>query len=142
MAFTRPVKGADISAEDFGQPVYDWIAAATPGVWAGVTFASGDWQNYPTFQPCTYRRVGTTVSLRGVAQRRNANIDPGVTVTMFVLPVGFRPPAALLATALVGFANPGAGRLDIRTDGVVSIQPTVVIPPDGYVGFSLVFWTD
>lgn len=142
MAFTRPAKSVEISAEDFGQPVYDWITAATPGVWAGVAFISGDWINYPTYQACQYRKTGLAVNLRGVAQRKNSNLSAGWGSDMFTLPVGFRPSGTLIAPSLVGYADVGSGRLDIQNWGVVKITPAVTVPIDGFVGFALSFWTD
>ena len=139
MPLTRPVVGSDISAADFGQPVYDLVAQPN---WTGVTFASSDWINYGGFAPCVYRKVGTTVQMRGVAQRKNSQLSAGWGSDMISLPAGYRPLATLLLVSLVGFSNVGTGRLDIQSSGIIKVTPAVDIPIDGYVGFTFAFWTD
>lgn len=139
MPLTRPVVGADISAADFGQPVYDLINQPS---WSGVAFDTSVWQNYNTFAPCVYRKVGTRVELRGVAQRKGSTLGIGYGSNVFVLPAGFRPPQTLIVPSLVGYADVGIGRIDIQTDGVFKLTPMVNVPVDGYCGFTIVFWTD
>lgn len=47
MAFTRPVAGADISAADFGQPVYDLVTHPPGRIWGpnllSQTFSDSTW---------------------------------------------------------------------------------------------------
>jgi hypothetical protein len=68
MPLTRPVVGTDISAADFGQPVYDRIV---PGPWIPyppANFLNG-WTNYdgPTGgRALSYRKEGTSIRWRGV----------------------------------------------------------------------------
>lgn len=142
MAFTRPVAGADISAEDFGQPVYDWIAAAGAGPWAGLTFAA-NWSNYPGFVSCQIRKRGTqVVELRGVAQRINSGLTAGTTADLCILPAGYFPVGAILIPAICGFATPDICRMDIVPAGKITVQPRIQIDLNGYVGFSGVYWID
>ncbi len=64
-----------------------------PTAWAAPAFLNG-WANIGgAFQVAQYRRVGDVVSVRGV-------IAAGVIgLQCFVLPVGFRPPAAVIFPA-------------------------------------------
>lgn len=142
MAFTRPVQGLEISAEDFGQPVYDWITANTAGAWAQLTFAA-NWSNYVGFTPCQVRKRGTqVVEIRGVAQRKNTNLTAGTTADLVTLPAGYFPIAQILIPAISGFATPDICRMDITPAGKVTVQARLDIGVDGYVGFSGVYWID
>ena len=139
MPLTRPVVGADISAADFGQPVYDLVY---PSAWAAMPFAA-NWQNYANFQPCVYRKIGTRVEFRGVAQRKGSIVAANVTATLFTgMVAANRPPVNMLVAGIAGFATPVLARLDINSNGDITVQPSGDIPIDGFVGFSGVWWTD
>lgn len=142
MAFTRPVKGMEILAEDFGQPVYDWIAANTAGGWNNLTLAA-NWTNYQGFTACQIRKRGTQiVELRGVAQRKNGTLPAGTTADLATLPAGYFPMAPILVPCISGFATPDICRMDLTPAGKITVQPRIEIGIDGYVGFSGVYWID
>ena len=62
-------------------------ALSLPTPWTGVTFQNS-WTNFGSgYQDAQYRKVGDIVYLRGWVKGGAA------AVTMFQLPVGFRPPA-------------------------------------------------
>lgn len=112
MAFTRPVVGADISAADFGQPVYDWIVANTPTAWTNVTPING----YSQFAsaPAQYRKLGDNVQLRGRLVVGSATFG----VPAFTLPAGFRPPASLVLVCMVTVGgNWITATVDFRSTG-------------------------
>lgn len=111
MPLTRPVVGADISAADFGQPVYDFVAASTPGAWTNMAL-SNSWSNVGGLRPPSgYRKVGDMV------QVRLAVVGGTFAVPIFVFPVGYRP----LAT--YDYAVRGGGGmvfLNVGADGVMA----------------------
>lgn len=109
MAFTRPVVGADISAEDFGQPVYDMIQ---PTAWTNVTPLNG--YSLFTSQPAQYRKIGDQVQLRGRLVVGSAVFG----VAAFQMPVGMRPPSGLVVMTPVSTGTTWvAGPVDFRADG-------------------------
>ena len=138
MAFTRPVVGADISAADFGQPVYDLVYQPA---WQSFGFAA-NFQNYAGFQTCQLRKVGTRIEVRGVAQRMNSVISAGQTVDMLTIPAGLQPASTILMVALCGFASPDIARIDILPGNKITVQPRIEIPVNVFVGFSGVYWVD
>jgi hypothetical protein len=94
MAITRPVTKTIISTADFGIPVVDQLntntaalAAQVPTAWTSVTFMNC-WNNYAGYVT-QYRKVGDMVQVRGGAA------GPAIGTTIYILPVGFRPPAVL-----------------------------------------------
>jgi hypothetical protein len=83
--------------EDITTATMDGLA--TP--WTAVTFQNG-WANKGSpEQPCQYRKIGDIVYLRGMMTR---NPVPFATAA-FNLPVGFRPPALVRPTPIVGNAS-------------------------------------
>jgi hypothetical protein len=143
MALTVPTAGTEINVANFGKPVVDEVnrltVATTPGAWVQMTFAP-DWTNYGGFTACQYRRAGTRVELRLVAQRKLYTVPSQQTITIATgLPA---PPANLLVVGVAGFATAVLARLDIKTNGELTCQAGGDIPPDGYVGYSGVYWTD
>lgn len=92
--------------------------AQEPTAWTNVTFNS-PWANYGAgFSNAQYRKVGEMVQVRGLVKAT------GITVPslIFILPVGFRPPANLQ------FATDGGGNhalLQMGADGQLSLlQPS------------------
>lgn len=93
MSIARPVTRTIVSTTDWGIPVTDevnrltaWQLAQVPTPWYNVVFANG-WGNYSGMMT-QYRKVGDIVTVRG-------GIAGGTIPTnAFVLPAGFRPPAA------------------------------------------------
>ena len=80
--------------EDITTATMDGLA----GAWTAVTFQNG-WANKGgNEQPCQYRKIGDIVYLRGMMTR---NPVPFATAA-FNLPVGFRPPALVRPTPIVG----------------------------------------
>lgn len=64
--------------------------------WLDPTFTSA-FRNYPdTGQYVKYRRVGKIVEIRGAAQPTAEIAGSDTTVTMFTLPLGFRPATRLV----------------------------------------------
>ena len=83
-----------------------WIAPTLLNSWSN--FGSG-------FQAARYRRVGTgQVEIQGLVTG-----GTGPASTVFTLPAGFRPPAALLFATI---ANNAIARLDVEADGDVRWQ--------------------
>ena len=83
-----------IVVQDITTATFDGLA--TP--WTAVTFQNG-WANKGgSEQPCQYRKIGDIVYLRGMMTR---NPVPFATAA-FNLPVGFRPPALVRPTPIVG----------------------------------------
>ena len=117
MAFTRPTVNTEISAADFGQPVYDLL---TPTAWTNVTFQNS-WANMGGYQAVQYRKVGDMVQMRGMMGSGTMG------QTAFTLPVGFRPPALVMGST--GSYNTGSftwvvARFDCNPDGRI-------VPIDG-----------
>ena len=81
--------------------------------WTAPTLTNG-WTNFGAGTIAAgYRLRGGVVELRGTIKGGSA------AVAAFTLPVGFRPSAVHLFTAL---ADPGVARLDVGSDGVVTVR--------------------
>lgn len=84
--------------------------------WTTATYGSG-WTSYdagPWGAAAYYRTVDGMVHLRALVKRVS-----GTETTIFILPVGYRPPHIhLFAVAASG----GVGRVDVRTNGEVVWQ--------------------
>lgn len=118
MALTRPVVGADISAADFGQPVYDWIIANTPTAWTALPYAVS-WTG-TAGNPAMYRKVGDIVYVQGGVMWTGGTVANG-TQNVGTLPAGFRPPAARRFTAW--YNNGGAPiRCSVETTGAINLE--------------------
>jgi hypothetical protein len=107
----------------------NWAAAAIPGPWITPGFA-GTWTNYGSgWQACQYRKVGDRVYLRGLVAGGVIN-NP-----IFILPVGFRPPATVIFSSET---NPNAhARIDVQSDG--SVVP--VFGSNTYVSISGIWFS-
>lgn len=101
--------------EDVGPATGTAVPSQIVTPWTTLPFAA-NWQSYPGFQPCQYRKVGDIVYLRGLAQMVNASAGVGIAI----LPAGFRPPARLVIPRWGGEPNAGS-RVDILNDGSVQI---------------------
>ena len=81
--------------------------------WTAPTLTNG-WTNFGAGTIAAgYRLRGGVVELRGTIKGGSA------AVAAFTLPVGSRPSAVHLFTAL---ADPGVARLDVGSDGVVTVR--------------------
>jgi hypothetical protein len=67
------------------------------------------------WQPISYRKVGDTVQLRGIAAKTDGSALRDV---LFTLPEGMRPSKAI---AFVTVGHGGTIRLDVRTNGEVAV---------------------
>lgn len=82
-----------------------WIAPTLLGTWANYSS--------PSFAGAEYRRVGDRVEIRGIVKSGTSG------TAVFTLPVGFRPPAALIFPAM---SDPNVFcRLDVEVDGDVVV---------------------
>lgn len=114
MAFTRPVVGADISAADFGQPVYDWIVANTPTAWVVISSYQNGWSSYSSGgRPTTAVRKFGELGLLRIAATGGS-----LGATMFTLPSEYRPSTYIDTNVRAGGA---IGFLNIDTAGNVVI---------------------
>lgn len=117
MPLKRPVAGDPVLVEDFGQPVYDYIAANNPTAWTPVTYLNG-WQNESgSIQGVQYRKIGDNVHVRGACRL-------GTAPAMCQLPVGYRPPIQLRYGMIAMNGTSGAcfaARIDILIDGQLAL---------------------
>jgi hypothetical protein len=97
-----------LAIESRDRDLEDFLA---PTRWTPVTYESG-WDDAAGWQPVEYRReFGDVVRFRGTA---SATAPAAAGVTVFTLPAGFRPPAALRF-----------GQVDVAADGTVQINVIV-----------------
>jgi hypothetical protein len=129
--------GPSLRVEDVG-PVSPSTAppASPPSVWTPLPFA-GTWANYDaagSYELCTYRMVGDITQLRGLAK------STGTDYTICTLPVGFRPPRALLFPTYqaVGAVN-SVGRVDVFPDGRVQAQTHQGAGPFPYFSLNIAY---
>lgn len=85
--------------------VTPWTAPTLVNSWAN--FGGG-------FQEAQYRKVGDIVHLRGLIGGGTA-----APVTIFTLPVGFRPPATVLFSPVQNEGVYQSARIDVEPDGDV-----------------------
>jgi hypothetical protein len=84
------------------------------GPWIGLPFGAAGWSNYgSTYQVGQYRFCGDGVELRGVLN------GPGGLTTVGILPVGYRPPAAVGFAAMSGGA--ATSLIEIAADGTMLV---------------------
>jgi hypothetical protein len=81
-------------------PINDFISLWTPGPWIYPTLTNG-WVNLAPYQPVSYRKRGDIIEMRGIMNAGTLN------VTVFTLPVGYRPPVSLIFSELSNGANDG-----------------------------------
>jgi hypothetical protein len=126
--------------------------------WTDVTFDT-DWINYgePAYRRVQYRRIGTEVSIRGLAK---SNVARTTASPILTLPVGFRPAyseifqgvgnlnlvtgAASTGTAHTHTANYSTPmRIDVLSTGVVQCSGTagLSLPAAGYLSLSGISFT-
>jgi hypothetical protein len=126
--------------------------------WIDVTFDT-DWINYgePAYRRVQYRKIGSQVSIRGLAK---SNVARTTGVPIFTLPVGFRPlyaeifsgvgnlnlvtGAASTGTAHTHTANYGIPlRVDVLATGVVQCSAIagLNLPAAGYLSLSGISFT-
>ncbi|ALN78612.1 hypothetical protein [Lysobacter antibioticus] len=99
------------------------IADLRKGAWQVPTL-NAPWTNYgDVFASAGYRRDGGRVQLRGLVKA-----GAGGTV-IFVLPLGFRPPAQQIYTAVSDSSAPT--RIDVKTNGEVLVSQ----PSSGVLGW-------
>jgi hypothetical protein len=98
--------------------------AAFTGPWRPLPLAAG-FLNYHTAWPeAQYRRVGDVIQLRGLVKRTTFT-----TGTVATLPVGYRPPYAILTQAWMVWNSSRAGiRMTLGTTGVLTIANTYGLP--------------
>jgi hypothetical protein len=106
--------------EDCGPIAYGLPPAVdpTPAVvaWTPMPFAP-TWTHYSTpFGPCSYRKVGDIVTMRGLA------ISTGTSTTLATLPVGYRPAIVYVGAAIMQDAP---SQIRINPDGTVFTQQAV-----------------
>jgi hypothetical protein len=80
------------------------------------------WQNVGApWAAAAYRLVGDMVQFRGLISRPTSVGGVGTSSTMFVLPLGFRPPAGVILSVNCAGANYGDTqiRIDVQADGTV-----------------------
>ena len=80
--------------------------------WITPTLNTGYASFGGTFGPVQYRKIGNVVNVVGL-------ISTSAIGVVFTLPEGYRPPVNVVAIAS---SNNDVGRVDIETDGDVSIQ--------------------
>lgn len=87
------------------------------------------WVNYTPggFQVARYRRVGAEVIIEGLLDTNGTSVSG--TLTIFTLPVGYRPPLGYIFPAMSNSST--ARQLSILTTGVVQVSSL----PVGAVGF-------
>lgn len=109
MALTRPVVGAEVSAADFGQPIYDLVV---PGVWTALPLLNGATSS-PTAQ---YRKLGDVVQLRGTV----TTVTGSTGAAGFAqLPAGFRPAISTEYGLIMYTGTRTPGALVIGADGLL-----------------------
>lgn len=89
-------------------------AGAVDVPWIVPTMLNG-WANYDAslFSPAGYRKIGDIVYLRGLVKSGT------MAVAVFTLPVGYRPPRALILAAT---SNDLFGEIRVEMDGTVKAQ--------------------
>jgi hypothetical protein len=99
------------------------VADLRKGAWQAPTL-NAPWTNYgDVFASAGYRRDGGRVQLRGLVKA-----GAGGTV-IFVLPLGFRPPAQQIYTGVSDSSAPT--RIDVKTNGEVLVSQ----PSSGVLGW-------
>lgn len=89
----------------------------TPAPWLPMPFKTG-WQNYGApFNLGGYRRLGDTVTLRGLITQVG-----GAGGTMLQIPTGYRPSGQIIQAQLTSL---GMSRYDILTDGNMTTSTTI-----------------
>jgi hypothetical protein len=84
--------------------------------WTLMPFAP-TWTHYGApFGPCSYRKVGDVVTMRGLA------ISTGTSTTLATLPVGYRPAIVHVGSAII---QDTAQQVRINPDGTVFTQIAV-----------------
>ena len=113
MAFTRPVVGADISAADFGQPVYDMLTANAQSAWVNLSLLGG-WQNVggsrPASRVCKFGNFG-------VIHFAIANGAWGAAGALSI-PAGYRP---VYTCDFVVRQDSGLGWANVSPGGVLEL---------------------
>jgi hypothetical protein len=93
----------------------DFAVGGDFGSWNNLSFGSG-WTNLGgVWQTGQYRKFGDFVKLRGLVARTS-----GSGTTIAILPVGARPPMAVLADTIADGSV--QARVDIYSDGTISLQ--------------------
>jgi hypothetical protein len=109
---------------------WDEVQAVTP--WTAPTFLNS-WTNFGApYNLAKYRKVGDMVQLRGLI----AGGTVGTGTPFFLLPTGFRPPAASVHVVV---SNNLFGRINVNADGncVVEVGNNAFVSLDG-INFSTV----
>lgn len=121
MAITVPTIGTEIDVVTFGKPVVDQLNALVPTAWTMATLLTG-WTHQAN-ESVEYRKVGDVVQIRGRCNNAGAT---GGFLSLFTLPVGFRPPKNLMIymSQVQSFWKPGVGIID--TLGAVADSATNV----------------
>lgn len=86
--------------------------AINPTAWTAPSFLNS-WVNFGgVYQVAQYRKINDMVYVRGLVKSGT------ITADMFVLPVGFRPPAGLILPTVAGNGSLNdVGYLEIATTG-------------------------
>ena len=117
MPLTRPVAGDPVVAEDFGQPVYDYIVANAPTAWQNLSLSSG-WANFGgTRSPSRFRKIGDNLQLV-VAVGTNTAAEGS---SCGVLPSGYRPLYVYDIVVRCGGSQAAYGIANLMPDGNILI---------------------
>lgn len=117
-----------LNAQDVESTIAGFGGIASPGSWITPTLEVGS--NFGGgYQAVKYRKVGTTVKIRGVLGGLGGGLGAGVTI--FTLPAGFRPLAVEAFSTLFGTTP---GQIEITAAGVV--KNGTAVPVNAAVLFS------
>lgn len=128
MRFQYTIRRNDPVTEQRDRELEDYLASLQPTPWTAVTFQNS-WANYGGgYRGVGYRKVGDMVQVGGLMK------DGTVGAAAFTLPVGFRPPAALIfrqeCNLYVGC------RVDVNSDGSVVVVGYDTGGTNNYVSLS------
>lgn len=122
-------------AEQVESSLAGFGGAASPGSWQTPTFGTGwaAWSDTAN-ELVRYRKIGTEVTVNGLCRRTS-----GTSVTMFTLPVGYRPTRSTWRFAQ---SQSVMGLCIIATSGNVDISIPGGVTNGNYVSIWAVYHTD
>jgi len=86
-------------------PVVPWIPLPFLGTWGNMA---------APYSPCSYRKIGDVVTLRGLA------LSTSTVNTIAVLPVGFRPVMTFVGASV---SMDAFAQIRVLADGTISVNP-------------------